>query len=264
MFSFVLPCDIEGGAVTDRGADQGKAGQEGDCGSESEEFNDHQPLIVKHGENEVEFPFSGSNENGVGGNGPDDVDAASGTFLDRRGDLPGLLAAEDSAFAGVRIERGDGDPGMAEAEGGQALPGKLDHGDDPLLFDFVDRVTERHVGGQKHEAKVTEKKDHAVPLGPGKLAEDLGVDITTVEGTGPGGRIKERDIKKAAEAAPDTKTTISPVARKMAEDHGLDISSIKGSGPGGRIVKEDVQEAIDKGAAEKAPAEKPAPVAGKG
>ena len=74
-----------------------------------------------------------------------------------------------------------------------------------------------------------------------RVAEELGVDIATVEGTGPGGRIKEKDIKRAAE----TKTSISPVARKMAEGHGLDIGTLKGTGPGGRIVKEDVQQAID-------------------
>ncbi len=96
-----------------------------------------------------------------------------------------------------------------------------------------------------------------------RVAEELGVDITTVEGTGPGGRIKERDIKKAAEAAAETRTTISPVAKKMAEDHGLDIGSLKGTGPGGRIVKEDVEQAVGKGTGEKAPAEKPAPVGGK-
>ncbi len=78
-----------------------------------------------------------------------------------------------------------------------------------------------------------------------RVAEELGVDIATVEGTGPGGRIKEKDIKRAAEAAAETKTSISPVARKMVEDHGLDMGAIKGTGPGGRIVKEDVQQAID-------------------
>ncbi len=96
-----------------------------------------------------------------------------------------------------------------------------------------------------------------------KVAEKLGVDIRGVEGTGPGGRIKEKDIKRAAEAAVDTREAISPVARKMAEDHGVDIKSLKGTGPGGRIMKEDVELAIQKGTGDEAPAEKPAPVAGK-
>jgi pyruvate dehydrogenase E2 component (dihydrolipoamide acetyltransferase) len=96
-----------------------------------------------------------------------------------------------------------------------------------------------------------------------KVADELGVDISTVEGTGPGGRIKERDIKRAAEASADTKVAISPVAKKMAKDHGLDISRIEGTGPGGRIVKEDVQLAIDQGAGEKQAAQRPAPVGGK-
>ncbi len=35
-----------------------------------------------------------------------------------------------------------------------------------------------------------------------KLAQDLGVDLTTVKGTGPAGKITELDIQKAAEAKP--------------------------------------------------------------
>ncbi|MCG6878838.1 MAG: 2-oxo acid dehydrogenase subunit E2, partial [Deltaproteobacteria bacterium] len=96
-----------------------------------------------------------------------------------------------------------------------------------------------------------------------KLAKEMGVDISNVEGTGPGGRIKAKDIKRAAEETSETRTAISPVARKMAEDHGLDVGTLKGTGPGGRIVKEDVQQAIEKGTGQKAAAEKPAPVAGK-
>lgn len=35
-----------------------------------------------------------------------------------------------------------------------------------------------------------------------KLAEELGVDLTTITGTGPGGRITEEDVKKAAASKP--------------------------------------------------------------
>jgi len=96
-----------------------------------------------------------------------------------------------------------------------------------------------------------------------KLAAEKGVDLSAVQGTGPGGRIVEEDVLRAAEEiakAPDEavigKVRISPVAKKIAEDKGLDVASIQGTGPMGRIMKEDVlREVEEKG-------KKPAPVPG--
>jgi len=91
-----------------------------------------------------------------------------------------------------------------------------------------------------------------------KLAEKMGVDPSTVEGTGPGGRVVEKDVMHAAKEGADSKVRISPVAEKMAEDHGIDTGKLKGSGPGGRIVKEDIQQAIDGVPGKTAAASKPA------
>jgi pyruvate dehydrogenase E2 component (dihydrolipoamide acetyltransferase) len=96
-----------------------------------------------------------------------------------------------------------------------------------------------------------------------KLAAEKGVDLSAVQGSGPGGRIVEEDVLRAAEEmakAPDEvmvgKVRISPVAKKIAEDKGLDVSSIQGTGPMGRIMKEDVLRA------EEQKGRKPAPAAG--
>ncbi len=96
-----------------------------------------------------------------------------------------------------------------------------------------------------------------------KLAAEKGIDLTAVQGTGPGGRIVEEDVLRAAEElakAPDEvmagKVRISPVAKKIAEDKGLNVSSIQGTGPMGRIMKEDVLRA------EEQKGKKPAPAAG--
>ena len=90
-----------------------------------------------------------------------------------------------------------------------------------------------------------------------KLAEKKGVDLTTIEGTGPGGRIVEKDVERAAAEAADVRIRVSPVARKMAEENDIDLGIIKGSGPGGRIIKEDIQRAIEEKASEKKITEKP-------
>ncbi|MCK5187008.1 MAG: 2-oxo acid dehydrogenase subunit E2, partial [Deltaproteobacteria bacterium] len=67
-------------------------------------------------------------------------------------------------------------------------------------------------------------------------------DISLISGTGPEGRIIEKDVlafEKTAGAVARVK--ITPVAKKMADERGLDVSTIQGSGPGGKIIKEDVE-----------------------
>jgi pyruvate dehydrogenase E2 component (dihydrolipoamide acetyltransferase) len=73
-----------------------------------------------------------------------------------------------------------------------------------------------------------------------KLAREKGVDLGRVSGSGPDGRIVERDVAAYLAALP----AVTPVARRMAEQAGLDLRAVQGSGPGGRITKEDVERAI--------------------
>jgi len=80
-----------------------------------------------------------------------------------------------------------------------------------------------------------------VPSSPAarRLAGELGVDLATVQGTGPGGRITEKDVTEAAE-----KPKATPLARKIAEQEGLDLATVDGTGPGGKIGKADVEQAL--------------------
>jgi len=77
-----------------------------------------------------------------------------------------------------------------------------------------------------------------------RLANELGVDITELTGTGPGGRIVEADVQQAAVAPAATNTKVapsSPMARKLARELGIDLATVTGTGPGGRITREDVE-----------------------
>ncbi len=76
-----------------------------------------------------------------------------------------------------------------------------------------------------------------------RLADELGVDYTTLQGTGPGGRIVEADVQAAADAAGQAGGPSSPMARKLARELGVDLANVSGTGPGGRITKEDVERA---------------------
>jgi pyruvate dehydrogenase E2 component (dihydrolipoamide acetyltransferase) len=73
-----------------------------------------------------------------------------------------------------------------------------------------------------------------------RFAREKGVDLSLVTGTGPGGRIVERDVVTYLESLPKA----TPVARRLAEQAGLDLRTVPGGGPGGRITKEDVAQAL--------------------
>jgi pyruvate dehydrogenase E2 component (dihydrolipoamide acetyltransferase) len=86
-------------------------------------------------------------------------------------------------------------------------------------------------------------------------ASDLGVDLTRVEGTGPGGAITEEDVEAAAEGAaptPASEVKASPRAEDRAADLGVDLTRVEGTGPGGAITEEDVEAAAAAAPAEEA------------
>ena len=79
-----------------------------------------------------------------------------------------------------------------------------------------------------------------------RLARERGIDLATITGTGPSGRIVESDIPEqgtpsAAAGAPD-EVRASPLARRLARERGIDLATITGTGPGGRIVESDIPE----------------------
>ncbi|WP_404482082.1 dihydrolipoamide acetyltransferase family protein [Novosphingobium sp. BL-52-GroH] len=99
------------------------------------------------------------------------------------------------------------------------------------------------------------KIDTNRPISPEalRLAEEEGVDIAGIEGSGRGGRITHQDVVRAlrgpATAAPkgvlavepdDLRVLASPLARRIAALHGLSLSGLTGTGPRGRISKADV------------------------
>jgi pyruvate dehydrogenase E2 component (dihydrolipoyllysine-residue acetyltransferase) len=98
-----------------------------------------------------------------------------------------------------------------------------------------------------------------------RLANELKVDVATVRGTGPGGRVVEADVRTAAAnpvAAPTTAAAAapaSPLAKRLAAELGVDLARVPGTGPGGRITKEDVERAATKPSAASAGTAKPTP-----
>ncbi|OXS28238.1 MAG: dihydrolipoyllysine acetyltransferase [Desulfovibrio sp. MES5] len=75
-----------------------------------------------------------------------------------------------------------------------------------------------------------------------RLACELDVDIACVVGSGPEGRILERDVRARFDAV--GKIKITPLAAVVAARAGLDIATLTGTGEGGKIVREDVERAL--------------------
>lgn len=65
--------------------------------------------------------------------------------------------------------------------------------------------------------EVPEKEEVLAAPKVRKVARELGVNLATVEGTGPGGAVLEKDVRAAAEGAPAEKKAEKPPAEKPKE-----------------------------------------------
>lgn len=101
-------------------------------------------------------------------------------------------------------------------------------------------VGNRESGVGSRESTPTTPNVRRRPVSPrARLrARKLGVDLGQVDGTGPDGAIRERDVLAAARSQQRRAT---PLARRLAEQLGVDLAVVPGSGPEGKITREDVE-----------------------
>ena len=72
-----------------------------------------------------------------------------------------------------------------------------------------------------------------------KIARERGIELALVTGTGPAGRVVERDVLDYGEPGAAVKAT--PLAAKIAAEYGLDLTILPQTG---RIMKQDVLAAL--------------------
>lgn len=99
------------------------------------------------------------------------------------------------------------------------------------------------VGQPATNGKPAQHSETRVRISPRarKLAAELHVDLSRVQGTGPGGAIQEADVQQAAAAEAAPTARVSPVARRMAQELDVDLSGVTGTGPHGVIQRADVE-----------------------
>jgi len=83
------------------------------------------------------------------------------------------------------------------------------------------------------------------------LARASVINPAGIRGSGPGGRIIEKDVQTHLAAQGYGQLLISPAAKRLASQEELDVLGLHGTGDSGRIMVEDVQRAV---------AEKPKPL----
>src|SRR5215813_2557977 len=107
-----------------------------------------------------------------------------------------------------------------------------------------------------------------------RLAQERGIDLAQIQGTGPGGRILVEDVQTALEVRPpvapspappapaEVAVQVTPAARHLARQHGINLRTVQGTGPRGRILIEDVQKALESQAQPTAQATQVVPIKG--
>ena len=141
-------------------------------------------------------------------------------------------------------------PGAVAAPSGQSAPG---------------RTAPARVDSLVTSSPATDGDRAQVVPAARRLAQERGVDLGQVRGTGPRGRILIADVERAAETAEPAATTAAPMeappgigasprqsvqvqvvpaARRLAGERGIDLSQVRGTGPRGRILIADVEQAV--------------------
>lgn len=120
-------------------------------------------------------------------------------------------------------------------EPGEDVSGLAPGGDNKVTGRQGDKVTEVAAATAVIPAG---ESPMVAPVSPRarSLAQRAGLDVAGLAGSGPGGRIIERDVQAALASRPK----LSPVAQAKLADGGF-VAPERGSGPGGRVMTRDLQ-----------------------
>ncbi len=99
---------------------------------------------------------------------------------------------------------------------------------------------------KRQEIELKKEKEEFKKISPGaqRKAKELGVELQSLKGSGPGGVVIRKDVVSYYQS--HYKIKASPVAQKLAERAGVNLENIKGTGVGGRIMEKDIEAALDK------------------
>jgi len=150
----VLSRDIECGAMSDGGEQDGSADRQGRGASRRQQLGGNMALIVEH---DHEGVVASTLHQNIGADRTVDVYASAAGALDCRGDDFGIFAAKHAMLSGVWVESGNGDARYGDAETAQGRGGYLDGMRDALERDQLDGAPKADVQGDVHDAFVVDR-----------------------------------------------------------------------------------------------------------
>ena len=173
----VLAGNVERRAVVGRGPDDRQAERDVDAILEMQGLHRDQRLVVVHAKRGIVVGPRRRMEQGVGGVGSGHPPALRSQRGDRRLDDLDFLAAERAAFTGVRIEPGDGEARVGDAEIAlqPAKDGPAARFDEVLLS--ACHRSERNVGRDRHgrAASARQASSRRWPSHAAALGDELGL-----------------------------------------------------------------------------------------
>jgi pyruvate dehydrogenase E2 component (dihydrolipoamide acetyltransferase) len=78
-----------------------------------------------------------------------------------------------------------------------------------------------------------------------KIAENEGIELSRIQGTGPAGRVLKKDVEQhmagdGVNQPPPAGKKATLIVRNLAKKSGIDLGQVQGTGPGGLITRDDL------------------------
>lgn len=83
-------------------------------------------------------------------------------------------------------------------------------------------------------------------LGVKAFARRNNINLSSITGTGKGGRVTKEDVVNAM-SSQGQKVRSTPAVRAFAKEHNVNINLVTGTGPNGRVTRDDVLAFLDGG-----------------
>ena len=140
---------------------------------------------------------------------------------------------------GVITEPGEEVPAKYLAPPTEVRPAGLEV---PVLGEKVSALADQQAAPTPFEGPVK-----AVPAAR-KLAQDKGIHLETLTGTGPDGVILLRDLEAALKPGLEPSARVSTLGRRLAEKEAISLQGVEGTGIRGKIMRTDVERAVEEAA----------------
>jgi pyruvate dehydrogenase E2 component (dihydrolipoamide acetyltransferase) len=125
----------------------------------------------------------------------------------------------------------------------------------PAVHEAPEARRPRALRKREPERAAAERGHPAPTISPliRQRAQELGVDLATLRGSGRGGSVTRSDVERAAAPRQEPgvkppggrkrRIRVSPRARRVAAELGVDLAGVTGTGPGGSVRESDVRRA---------------------